>query len=106
MAHSSLFAGGSASLEQAFWRHDAQPAALDIDLRNGVAGEGHQHRCTSARGPDLQEIAGAEIMDRDHRADRRSVTVLGGEADEIGVVPLILLARGQARVGNDRAWCR
>src|SRR5262245_66663995 len=101
MAHFTLFQDGSGSLQQTFRWVDAEPAALDIDLRHGLAGKGHQHGGSSARRSDLEEGSGAEVVACDHPADCNSVRALRGKATEIGVIrPLsVPLDRGRARVG-------
>ena len=53
-------------------RIDDDPPAGEVDLRHGGAGERDEQRL-AARRRDLEEVAGAEILDRDDRAERRAV---------------------------------
>ena len=47
--------------------------AGDVDLRHRRLGERQQQRRRRRRRLDLDEVAGAEIVDRRHRAERRAV---------------------------------
>ena len=50
-----------------------------------------------AAGPfDLEQVAGAEILDRDDDAERRAGRILAREADEIGMV-IFALVKGRQR---------
>src|SRR3990170_4562308 len=94
------FAGmttGVLLLEQPFWRREDQPAALDIDLGNGVAGEGNEHGGAARCWLHFDEIAGAEIVNGDHGADGLALAVYRGETDQLGVIPFLLSALRQTR---------
>ena len=54
-------------------RHDDHAARGDVDLRHRGVGERHHQRLAAALRLDLHEIAGAEIEDRRHGAERRAV---------------------------------
>jgi hypothetical protein len=69
---------------------------MPAPARSGGAGEGHQHRLPCV-ARDLQHVAGAEIVHRDHRAEERVVLQHGGQSDEIGMVELVLAGRRQRR---------
>ena len=72
--------------------HDA--AAGEIDRRHHRVGERQQQRRTLRRR-DLNDVAGAEIMDREHAAERIAIRGDGGEPDQIGVVIFVVIGRGQ-----------
>ena len=75
---------------------EGEAAALDIDLRHDIAREGNEHGRAAARGLHLDQIAGAEILDGDDGADGLALPIDRGEPDQLGVVPLLLFALGQA----------
>ena len=75
-------------------RHKHDAPGCDVDLGSNRCGERQQQRL-AARGRDLQEIAGAEIVDRDDGAERIAVAVLRREADQVGVIVFVRRGRRQ-----------
>jgi len=67
--------------------HDA--SARKIDRRHHDMGEWQQHG-RAMRRRDLDDVAGAEIVDRDDVAERVICERYRGESDQVGVVILVL----------------
>ena len=79
-------------------------------IRRGIPGRGRSarpssRRCRRGTGSaiaravrplDLEQVAGAEILDRDDRADRAPVAIDAGQADQVGVIIFALFERRQA----------
>ena len=62
-----------------------------------VFGERHHQRLAAAVRLDLEKIAGAEIVNRRHRAERGAVRRHRDKADQVGVIErLVVLDRRQA----------
>src|SRR3984957_2456156 len=68
---------------------DDEPSRREIDLRHGGVVERHQFGLVAGVKPQLDQIAGAEIMDRDHGAELPPRAVDDSEPDEIGVIELV-----------------
>ena len=75
-------------------RHDDNAARVEIDHRNHLAGEGIEFD-PAARHRDFDQVAGAEILHRAHRADFVPRVVDRFQADQIGMVEFFLLGRRQ-----------
>ena len=73
---------------------DHHAAAGEIDRRHHRIGERQQHG-RALRRRDLDDVAGAEIMDRDDAAERLVRGIDRGKPDQIGVVIFVLVGRGQ-----------
>ncbi len=78
-------------------RHD--PAARNIDDRHDGLGKGQQHRFAACRRRHFDQVAGAEILDRDHPTERGSRGVHHGKPDEVGVIVFV----GGVESGQSRA---
>ena len=76
--------------------HD-DPSAGDIDLRHRGVGERQHHGRAALRRLDLDQVAGAEIMDRDHGAERTAVRVDRRKADQVGVIELVAASGSGSR---------
>src|SRR4029453_303054 len=87
-------------LEQTFGRDEGEAPAFDIDLRHGVAGEGHEHRRAAAYRLHFKKVAGAEILNGDDFAERRAVSAHSCEPDQVCVIPLLPAAFWQHRAGE------
>ena len=60
-----------------------------MPARNGIS-------CAlAARHLDLEQVAGAVILDRDDGSDRAPVAIDAGQADEVGVIIFALVERRQ-----------
>ena len=81
-------------------RDEGEASGRNVDLRHRRVGEGHDQAFAARGRANLDEIAGAEIQHRHDGADRLALQVDHGEADEVGVIPLIGLPLRQPRAGN------
>jgi hypothetical protein len=70
-----------------------QAAVSDIDFRHRRRIERQQFGPRTARRPQLDQVAGAEIMDRNHRAAFSAGAIDGTQSDQIGVVKFIGIRR-------------
>src|SRR6187397_2662989 len=68
--------------------HDA--AGRKVDRRHHGIGERQQHR-RALRWCDLDDVAGAEIMDRGDAAERFVCSIHRGEPDQIGMVIFVVV---------------
>src|SRR5437016_3757830 len=73
-----------------FRQFDHHASGRHVDGRNHGVGE-RQHDGGAGRRRDLDDVAGAKIMDRNHLAKRFARRGHRGEADQIGVVIFVLL---------------
>src|SRR5262245_40005380 len=87
-------------LKQTFGRHEGEAAALDIDLRHGIASEGHEHRRCSTSEFQLKQVASAEILNCDDLAEWRAISAHCCKANQVSVIPLLLAALWQHRACN------
>src|SRR5262245_20548903 len=96
-SESGLSFGRAAVLSWIFlWWRNHDTSARDVDFRYERIGKREHDRVAAGGRPQLQDIAGAEIMDRHHGADRDAGRGHGGEPDQVGVVELVVGGRWQA----------
>jgi hypothetical protein len=72
---------------------DHHAAAFEIDRRHHGVGERQQHG-RALRRRDLDDVAGAEIMDREHAAERLVRGIHRGKPDQVGVVIFVSSVSG------------
>src|SRR6185312_6895621 len=73
---------------------DQHTSAGKIDSRHHRVGERQQHGRAGGRR-DLDDVAGAEIVDRDDLAERLAARGDGGQSDQVGVVIFVVRGRRQ-----------
>src|SRR5438105_2656037 len=83
-------------LEHAFGWIDHDAPARDIDHRHGDAGEWQHHGVAFALLPQLQNIAGTEIVDRHHGAERAAIGRDRCKPDQVGMIEFVRLRCRQA----------
>ena len=69
------------------------PPMVSIQIGNG--GPERDQRSLAVLKLDLEQVAGAEVLDRDHRAHMAALAIDGGKADQVGVVIFAFLERRQ-----------
>jgi len=75
-------------LPRSFHRnHDA--ASRHIDHGTAAWVNGRHHGVTRFRAPHLDEVASAEIMQRDDAAERGAILVHHRKPDQVGVIELV-----------------
>ena len=79
-------------------------AAREVDRRDGGAGEGEE-QVGRPRAGDLEDVAGAVVEDGADGAERGAAGVDDGEADQVGVVELVVGERRQAVARRRRGGC-
>ena len=77
-------------------RVDDDPAVLEI----GDAVAERDHGALAVGPLDLEDVAGAEILDRDDGAERLAVRAFAGQADQVGMIIFALVQRRQRRRGE------
>ena len=82
---------GGRCLRSSLQQSDHDPSRGNIHRRHVGLIERHQFRIAAGVGPHLDQIAGAEIVDRDHRAERFAGAVDDSKANQVGVVKLVYL---------------
>ena len=76
-----------------FRQIDDQTSRRDIDLRHRHRIERHQLGIAAGARPHFEQIAGAEIVDRDHGAELFAGAIDGGKPDQIGVIKFVRFIR-------------
>src|SRR6516165_3486235 len=78
-----------AVLRRVFERRHYDTSASDVDARYERGGERHHDNRSAGFRLQLEDIAGAEIVNRRHRPDLGAVGGDGAKSDQIGVVELV-----------------
>src|SRR4051812_517578 len=87
----SILLGGGVVAERAGQRIDHNPSARDVHHRNHGLGERQHESRAAKRRLHLDEIAGAEIVDRDNGTERRAARVRNRQPHEVGMIKFIRL---------------
>ena len=78
--------------------HNYNLLCLKIDLRNGRVIERQHHGFAATDRHDLDNIAGAEIMQRVHGADLSALRSNGIKPNQVGVIESVVLVNLGSRV--------
>ena len=94
--------GSGVTVDKAVGRVGDDAAGGEVDGGHGGAGEGQQQVGGAGAG-DLEDVAGAVVEDGADGAERGAAGVDDGEADQVGVVELVVGQRRQAVAGGVEA---
>src|SRR5262249_38370339 len=83
-----------------FRQYDDDASGRDLDDGHGGGRERVHQGFAAGRRRDLQNVARAEIVNREDGADGPASRILGAKPDQVGMVELIRLRGGQAFAGH------
>jgi hypothetical protein len=82
--------------QQPFGHFDHDTPGGNLHARDDGGREGQHHRVAARSRRDLQDISGAEIMNRDDAPDCPACSILGAKPDQVGMVELFWLRERQS----------